>query len=271
MLRIKSISPGKSDVRRLVREWDQRFAAYRQQLTYLAAKRVLENAKKRIPRESSAYRDSLHLYRTSSKDSPVWVVASDQKANKVKTLSTSNTLLFIRPKSREGKPPPEVLVLERYNPWTVDTLPFRPKRNDAIVIEKVANERQIETVAKLRNRSRPSWAKELSQLGVSVQRTSKRSQIPREFKTTSDTAIEALRLEFGVGKGSAPHWRPSILDLVNRGVLQIRRTRRELTRVLVDSSYRTWKSWPPRTTLVTPGEVEQVKPFVKRLGIRTPG
>jgi hypothetical protein len=166
--------------------------------------------------------------------------------------------------------PPAIEVLERYNPWTIDTLPFQPERSEAMIISRKVDRREADRVSKLRKRDTPQWRAELDRAGVRNIKKDRQIKPPKSVKTIPDVAFEALRLEFGLGgvKGHA-HWRPAILRLVHGGVKHEVRHKKDYAKTLTSLKFRGWKKWPTRTRhKIRIAEAQKYVPFQKKLGIR---
>lgn len=257
----------------LVAEWSERTEHLLKMIPYLAADHVRKDMMDRIPKgeDWAAYRSSLGVAQVTG--APVglaaYVLRSDLKDRRVKQLDAPKTLLYVKPLKRMGRVKPEILILEKYSPWTVQLLPFMPKRGEASVISRRVHPREIARVEKDRTRDRPQWRRALDRAGHREVKKDKRLKIPKKMHTIPDVAFEALRLEFGLGgvKG-VPHWRPALHRLISTGLRSMFRRDPHLVHVLTRRSFRGWKTWPPRTRhKVRMGDMRNYLPFQRKLGI----
>lgn len=259
---------------RLLPQWEERTERFHRYLPYLAAKYVLGELLELIPKteEWAPYRASLEIAKVSGtpRDIVAFALRSNVRDRRVRQVDAPKTVLYIRSKNRLRRVKPEIEILEKYSPWTLQTLPFMPKRGDALVITRRVSKREVTEIEKKRTKDRPKWRRELDQSGHREVKKDNKLKLPKKAQMIPDVAFEALRLEFGLGgvKGK-PHWRPSIRRLKTTGFKSILRRDRHLKQAFTDPNYRGWKRWPPRTRhKVRIGEARNYLPFQKKLGIR---
>lgn len=271
MIKVK----GQEALARLMKEWEDRSRAVRAQFVYLVTKSIFEDMQSRIPkgRSLSAYRKSLTFAQiTSSEEEPMYSVYSDMDAQSVSRIDRDAVLLYVRVKTkRVRKSPPEIAVLQKYNPWTLDTLPFTPDRRWANVVSRPAKRAQVDKVSKKLTATRSKWSQELMRAGVRLKK--KRLVVPkRGVKALPDTAFDAMRTEFGIGSPAIPHWRPAILKFTRAaGLKALMKTPEglKLEQAMISSDFNEWRKWPITTSQqLMPGEARRFTGFQKRLGIR---
>jgi hypothetical protein len=159
-------------------------------------------------------------------------------------------------------------VLARFSPWTSSTLPFSPKKNEAVIIVRRVTMREVQHIARQRTKDQPEWRKLLEGAGV---RNVNITKTAPELKTkvVSDLYFDALRLEFGAGGAKAePHWRPAIRDAVHF-VSRLVKQRSLFTKALTSPTDRAWRKWPPRAeTAIKIEALKNISKFAKRLKVR---
>ncbi len=254
----------------LFEQWPERTRRLQALLPHLAAEYVLAEILEKLPKgeEWSPYRDSLEVARVAGMppDTSATVVRSNVHSRRVRRLDVPRTLLYVRAK-RRLKTKPEVSVLEKYSPWTLQTLPFTPSRRDALLVTRRAGTRAVEKVAQERLKDRRKWKRELVRAGIKV-KDDREVRIPRTVRALPDVAFEALRLEFGWGPEHKAHWKPAIRRLIVSGIKSMLR-QGQMKRALTSVSFRGWKRWPPRTRYkVRMSEARNYLPFQRKLGIR---
>jgi len=255
-------------------QWDKRTARFQKLIPYLAAEYVRRDMLERIPKteDMAAYRASLGVAQVTGgpKEINAYALRSNMRHRRVRKVDAPKTVLYIRSKRQLRRVKPEVRVLERFSPWTLQTLPFMPKRNDALVISRRVSKQEADKVAKLRTADRPQWRHELNRLGKREVKKDRRLKVPKKAHIVPDVAFEALRMEFGLGGVKPkPHWRPSIRKLIAIGFKSMLRRDPRLKYTFTRLGFQGWKHWPPKTkTKIRLAEARNYLPFQRKLGIR---
>ncbi len=252
-------------------EWMERMNKVRAEYVRSVAERVLTSLQDRIPgkAEYDSYRDSLEVVGVKGNgNESVFAVRSSPHSRGVTKVDVPRTVLYIRPRRKLSRIRPEIKILEQHNPWTVNTLPFTPKRSHAQVISRRVQQREVERIEKDRKEDRKVWRRELAKVGIREPSRSKRTKVPKRIKTIPDVAFEALRLEFGMGGVKAePHWRPGIRAVMGRHVDKIGNLADRIE-ALTEPRFRKWKQWPQRTKKISLNEARRFVGFQKKLNIR---
>ncbi len=265
-----SVTPSK-DVKKaklLAAEWKQRSEKIQAQVAYEAARFVLDGLLTLIPKSEDGrrYAAALRIARIRSKD-PAFAVMLSMRARKTKRIDGPKTIFYVKAKTGPKKPSKVVEILERYSPWTLDTLPFQPADKDAHVLSVRVSEKDVHRVFKDRQRDEKKWRVELERVGVRV----KASKMVRDRRVRAipDVALVGYRIEFGSGSiRPKPHWRPSLRNLKTVGVRKIARMR-TMANALTQLGYKGWKRWPSRVPLkIGTREAGKFRAFQKRLKIR---
>lgn len=256
------------DARRLTRSWPRRTRALLKIVAYEAAKKTKGLLLESIPSDRAwrVYRHSLQVVEVSTeKDEPAFAVRVHSVGKGGKKAKKDETLVYVRANRRMKKVNPAVEVLERYNPWTVDTLPMTPKGTDARMITRKVEKRVAEKVRKRRVADRLRWKAELGRVGVKVPAYKSKKSLPKEV---TDVALSAYNLEFGIGMAGKPHWRPSLKELKNSSIKRLKRNPKILL-VFNSPAFTGWKRWEKiRTSAkIRQGEARKFVPFQRKLGI----
>lgn len=249
----------------------ERARAVMRMSTYVTADQTYYGVVGRIPAgpKWNQYRKQIQLARFGSeKGAKAYAVYAEPKAHN-RTFDTAKTVMYVKPKKNFlGKVRKEVLVLAKYSPWTAETLPFSPQKNEAVIVIRKVTKHEMQAISKKREEDRPKWRKELAEAGVRTINLTKK--LP-ELKTqvVQDLAFDALRLEFGYGGAKpAPHWRPGAQEALAYTKRLLKR-RSIFSKALTDPTYRAWRKWPPRVeSSIKIGTLKSIQKFSKRLKIR---
>jgi hypothetical protein len=233
-----------------------RAEAIQRYIVYNAAKIMLEEVVSRIPTgaDYAAYRSSLRLVQ-SGVVNPVFAVASEP--TKAEEVDGARDVLYFKPKNAR-KPHPVVKLLMRYQPWTSDTLPFKPPTSIATTTKRKVSTREVEGVREKLQKSRPEWSKAFKDEGVKIDPSTK-------VKATTDLAYTALRLEYGLGGSrSVAHWRPAIVATKQRVAALFESE--VVGRAMLDWDFDGWKSWRNLSAAVVPGtEIDSFEEFQDKI------
>jgi hypothetical protein len=258
--------------RQLMGEWKDRGKSLRRHIAYTVAYNAQQEMMERIPKgeDWAAYRSSLQLVEVAGLgDADSFALRANPRSRTVRSVDAPDTLLYIRSRPRLRRASLRVQILEKYNPWTLQTLPFTPDRSEAKIISRKVTPREVQQVQRRRIRDQIKWRRELIAAGVRVPvvRPEKR-KMP---KTTPDVAHEAFRLEFGIGRKPEPHWRPTMQLVMRQGVRDLKRDPK-IRNSMIRPSFTLWKSWGKirAKTKIRVSEARSFMPFQRKLGIRVP-
>jgi hypothetical protein len=217
---------------------------------FAAAVRTYGGVLEEMPRsdDTELYRKALHVVQVKSSGEPyIYAIRGRTKRIQVEELKQENTVIYIR--MRKGKfvrKDPKIEVLAKYGPWTLDTIPYYPKKSEATVVARKAREKEVQSISDSRKRDRSKWAPELARLGVRVNR-SKKAKPEKGSKAISDLGMLALRIEFGLdGRKATPHWRPAIRRLGGKRFGVVLSKHRRIKQTLTNPNFKAWKRWPPK-------------------------
>lgn len=243
--------PGTKDRFKAMQDWPNRLKHIEPMVPYLAADYVKRYLKAHLPKgqEQRGYRQGLEVAKVVASGSEyAYAVQIDQKNRYVKMVKTARTLLYVHPKKRMAKPNKIGAILEKYNPWTFDSLPISPDAKYVDIVHKKGSPKLVNMTTEKRRRQKHEWAVLLAQAGVRNLNDKGRLRIGKIAHTVPGFDMEALRLEFGDGKNEPkPLWRLALQHLKRGGIKTFSRDKRIFVYPFTRPSFRMWEKWPPRT------------------------
>jgi len=202
---------------KLVDELPERVEAIVKTLPQLVAFDVLKLVQSAAPKDIEGYPDMLRVRDLPSIQGweltailpPGWAASQ-----RLRSVDVKRTVLYVRPKVRGGEVvEPATVVLERSNPWTMDTLPYEPSRFEASMLSRRVTEKEARVIESRRRQELREVRQELKDLGVQLRPPSK-ALLSR--RVTRDIAFEVLRYEFGIPPiPGRSHWKPAIRAVPN--------------------------------------------------------
>lgn len=257
---------------KIIDQWAERGQALMKMAPYLASEMLYANLMDLIPREPAwiGYRRALRHARVGAKTSMIYAVYAKPTFPHDRLIKANEEVLYVRPRKNRLRPvAPEVETLEKFSPWTMSTLPFSPKSNQATIVTRRASEREIKSIENARNKDRPKWQAELQKAGIrNVNRNKPLNMV--DTNVVSDIAFTGLRLEFGYGGTKrVPHWRPGIRAAI-KATKRLFLKRSPYTKVMTSSaSSNSWKRWPPKVQgHISEAQLKNFAKFQKKLRTR---
>jgi hypothetical protein len=254
-----------------VKQLEKRAQALLRQVPYAAAQELYKSLMSGIPKNAT-YKDYAEALRvlevgSKSKTTGAFAVYASSNARKVKKTRVANTVIYVRVKKRIDRPRPQVQLLEDMGPWTMDTIPFWPKSNEATVVKREDTVKNVTKIADMQKRQKGKVRRSMEKLGVRMPPKKGPGQINRKRnqKAVPGMAGAALRLEFGGGGERAhPLWRQGIKSV--KGVMpQLSQRYKEIHDTWYNAKSMRWKKWPT-TKSIGEGEAETLVDFQKKLG-----
>jgi hypothetical protein len=256
------------------REWARRQSYTMARLVHQTATEVKELVSERIPTKDdyATYASSMEVVKVAGvrpEEGVAYAIRVKPKARRVRQVDSKKVVLYIRPRRRLARVPPQIEVLEKYNPWTLDTLPFMPKKREALVIMRRVNGREVTKIGEQRKRDKPQWRKELTRVGAPPAKAAHKPKLGRHTKALPDVAFEALRLEFGLGVQPRPHWRPALHQFLPGGFRSMLRKMPGLQAALTNPKFSGWRKGPPKTrNRIRVQDAMSFVPFERKLNVR---
>lgn len=265
---------GYDDVMRLAKEWPERMTNVAAMISFLAADYTKRSLQDRLGQDPSlrSYKDALDVSQVKGlkKGESAYSVHLNTNAPAVRKVAPKRTILEVRAvKRRTVATDPSALILERYSPWTLDTLPFKPDRKDAIVIMRKASAAAVMKVAAEKRRQQSRWSRELRRAGIRAADRQNQLSFPTEA-SIPNMAADALTTEFGLGKKRPnPAWRLSVQRLQREALPAFLKDQKHFVFPLTRPSDKVWKTWPPPTKRhISAAQAGRYSAFQNRLGIR---
>lgn len=201
--------------------------------------------------------------------SAAYAVHISSRARKVRKIDLGKTVIYVRGKGRQQRTSKDIQILEDNGPWTPDTIPFWPKKSEAIVIQRKVSKREAEIISKARKADVEQVRNQLADAGRKVKKPRLGQDGPagRKGKAVPDIAMQALSLEFGEGGGRArPLWRRGVSRLRGGGLKRLPKKYSDIESAIHDPNSKRWKSWPPKGPKMSRSEASKFAAFQKRLG-----
>lgn len=222
---------------RLFGEFSDRLDWVVDSMPRVMAEAVLEEAKTHLPNtpEYKTYIDNLAVFEVvgASSEWSSYAIAPRSKSVTLQVIDTPRTVLYIQPRLKGDRLSEAAAVLQRHEPWTVNTLPYEPDSHEVTIVARRVSTREVDTIERHQAMNRNQVYAELRAVGVVPSPTGLVSQ-----KVEVDFAFFALRAEFGMpGYVHTPHWRPA-LRAVKMDMQNI--NKRVVERTLSDPDYYGW-------------------------------
>jgi len=254
----------------IVDEWGVRGRALVRMAPYLATEATYRNLMGLIP-TAVAWNSYRRAFRTATVGSPrlaTYAVYVRPTVGKDVEIDGKKEALYIRPRRSRLRPISKAIeTLAKFSPWTLSTLPYSPKRNEAVTVTRRASPREIKSIEEQRKKDQPVWRRELEQAGVRVDaRAGSLTKV--DTKVVSDVGFAGLRLEFGYGGTKrVPHWRPSIRIAIQSVMRRLQQDKRFSGLLTAKGS--SWKKWPPTLAgRLSPSDLKRFAKFQHRVASR---
>lgn len=263
----------KNNWRMVTKEYEKRLRALYRSVPYAAAKELYDTLLVLLP-AGSDFRDLKQGLKISeigginTAKGGAWAVHVPTKAKRIKKIDVPKTVLYVRAKKTPKRVPPDVQVLIDRGPWTADTIPFYPKKSEAVVVQRKVTKREADEIAKAKKRALPEVRKELLRFGrrIKKRKPGDPGHIGRKGKAIPDVGMIALRLEFGEdGTRARPVFRPSLLRIRGR-LRRLPDMYPEIKDALMSPNSRRWQTWPHADDKIDATKARRFMGFQKRLG-----
>lgn len=272
---VKPDRDSKNMLEMLERTWKQRFKHLQAQIVYRSADTTLRDLKSKIParRENRQYSDSLELARITGlpEETIGYAIHGKTKQASGRALEPERTVIYVRARRSPRRLLPEISVLIEHSPWTLNVIPFIPKKSQATLVYRKVSARAVEKVEKDRRKDKGVWKRALTKEGLLAKGLKDKLRLGNSrVKAVPDVALAAMNLEFGLnGEKPRPHWRTALSGLKRRTLPTMVKDS-ELGRSVSDPAFKNWVSWPKKTSKRISVRVAQTfVPFQKKLGIKT--
>ena len=257
-------SPKNKRPMKFIGELPERVEAIVKTFPQLIAEDVLKLVQSGAPRDIEGYPGMLRV-----KDIPSiqgWELTAIlppgwASSHRLRSIDVKRTVLYVRPKVKGGVVvEPATVVLERNNPWTMDTLPYEPSRFEASMLSRRVTEKEARQIEVRRREDLRAIRIELKDLGVQLRPTAK---VLLGRRVTRDIAFEVLRHEFGIApiQGRA-HWKPALRSVSSTGVKKALKALEDWIAKPSDLGYRSAEDLPYEKASV----VKRIQRFQELVG-----
>lgn len=202
-------------VEEMLKTLPDRSAYVRDSFMKVFVEAFIKEVKRPIPKfnneEWARYVDSLEIREIKvdrdRERTRMLLVASFPSSKSLKDTPSDRTVVHIRARTPENAKQ-ITLLLASFSPWTMDTLPAMPDKDDAFVVYKVVSKNEV-------TRLRAEKLDEMGKIRAMLQRAGVKAPPPPEdigeIRALQDTDLVGIRLEFGLtGYPEIAHWRPAI-------------------------------------------------------------
>lgn len=259
----------------LLRQWPARLKKIQPMIAYMGAEYIQRFVKSKLPKTAAfkGYRAGLEVVRVrgTGPGQYAYSVQIDPTNHFVKNVKVKAVLIYVHPAKRLSTPSPRIAILEKFNPWTYDTLPFTPDPKEGIMVTKRARPQEVHKVANLRSKQRSQWARLLQRQGVKPQGRDQRLKLPKSVTSLPDVALDGLKLEFGLGNQKPkPAWRLGFSHLARQGFKAFMKDKRVFAFPLTRPSFTLWKKWPRKTAhSISVAQATKFKAFQRKVALRS--
>lgn len=245
---------------------------FKDAVLYYAAQQVMDSmqeslGKTNVPKD---YVKSLSIAKLFDADGKniLYSVSLKNTVNQVKNLDPEITVIRIKAIQRLGGKDPKAAILERFSPWTIETIPFFPDKKFAEVINNKATKKEVDAVKSLRKKDESIWRRELLKAGAKLESNLNQKTIPTNLKSTNDVELDAIRLEFGLdGNNNGRQWAKAMRELASSGIASIIKDN-GLMKILSDPNFTNFSTYVPKVTKrMTAAEARNLVTFQKRIGL----
>lgn len=271
---IQQTSATRNNWRLATEELSQRGEAMARMISYAVAKEAFEALLDEIPstNDYQELRDAMKLVEVGSGKKgkeAAFAIYIPTKGRKIKKIDVQKTVITIRAKRGNNPPAEDVLLLERYSPWTADTIPFWPTKSEGLAIQRKTTRKEADAVAKEKKKIIPDLLRQFKELGrkIAPYKPGSPGRIKRNAKAVPDLAMQALNLEFGgSGVKSKPVFR-KVFGGVKRNITGLPNRFEQIKDAMTDPNSKAYKTWPKRIDKISASEAGKFMGFQKRLGI----
>jgi hypothetical protein len=251
-------------------ELPERAAAMARMISYAVAKEAFDTLLDEIPstNDYEELRNGLRLVEVSAGKrgkSAAFAIHVPTKGRRIKKIDVSKTVIFVRARRGNNPPGEDVLILERNNPWTADTIPFWPKKSEAVIVQRKTTTQKADKIAKEKKPKLQRISEQLKEVGRKIQpyKPGSPGRIKRNAKAIPDLAMQVINLEFGGGK---PVFR-KVFGSIKRTIAGLSNRFDQIKDAMTDPNSKKYKNWPKRMDKISSGRAAKFVGFQKRLGI----
>lgn len=247
---------------KMISQWGLRAGGVMRRSAYSLARQVESDVLDRLPTEADSLKKSLRVREiTGLKGGYGYALMSLTKPKEVEEIKGDTEILYVQPRRIQARIPQEVVILEEYGPWTIDTIPTWPNPRYARVITRKVRPQIVKRTRKEREDDRREWEAEFANTQA---RRGRKLKVNAVRKVIPDVAFESLKYEFGIGAPPKPHWRPALIRA--KDPTSLRAVAKKVGPMLTDPTNQKW-SQRPTAGSVGVSKIGNLVPFQKTLGV----
>lgn len=251
---------------KFIGEMRKRGAAFKRQFAWALATDLQKLVKDKIPggRKYKELRNSLSV---GEGPNDIFAVFVNQRKVDASRMRTDNTLIYIKPRRAQDRIPESITVLSNHSPWTMETIPFWPKRKHAQVIQRKVDKRIVDKVNKSKKLLRSKIDNELLAAGHRPGSSIQKRIEAAKTKAVVDLTFEMLSLEFGSGSEQGlAIWRRSLKELIPGRFRSVVQRYKQVRDTIGNSRSSKWRRWPVVPLKVTTPRIRTFLRFQSQLG-----
>ena len=253
---------GTPQAMKLISQWGLRAGGMMRRTAYGIARGVEADVLDRLPNEAVGLKKSLRVREiTGLKGGYGYALMSLVQPKEVTEIKGDTEILYVKAKRIQARIPQEIVILEDYGPWTIDTIPTWPNPRYARVITRSVRPQIVKRTRDERKADQHEWEAEFAN---TVVRRGRKLKVNAVRKVVPDVAFESLKYEFGIGAPPKPHWRPALINA--KDPASLRTLAKKVGPLLTDPSNRKW-SQRPTAGSVNVSKIGKLVPFQKTLGV----
>ena len=242
----------------IVRRYNWFLFEFGKRLTFLVHKELL--GKISLMPGGDEYKKRLAVAEIRDRGNRMWWAIAARAVNLSEMEEGSDKILLTVVSKSRKKNDPVKDILEAFEPWTVDTIPFVPSTRQAIVL---AQESSVGMVEQTRDRNHGA-AKEYMPLMEKYKIDyTPRQAVMSSLRAVTDLEMSVLRQEFGLEEGMS-HWRPAIRFARREGPRRLA-SDKELVASMTDYKDDSWKETEHLSEFLTEEEVREFERFQKKV------
>jgi len=153
------------------------------------------------------------------------------------------------------------LMLFRYQPWTLDTIPILPYGDSVYLTYQEIKNDEYYRIARAGRKKAKEVVKKLKEKGF---KPTPKERIVNELKVVSNFLDLALKLEFGIEMRKKTHWTSAAAYIEKTAWRDILKNKKELQKVFVNANFNGFKN-KTRLDTINNDELESFGDFVERI------
>jgi len=210
---------------------------------------------------STRYKKSLIVAEIRDKGNRAWwtIIAKSLPLESDEFAASRSVIRVVGRYDGEENPVGE--ILERFSPWTIETIPFAPSARQAVVIIEEVGDAKVRQVANQKKQQMGDIIAAMKRFDLLFE---PRFSVQKKLKVVTELEVEALRQEFGMVPGGKAHWRPAIKHGLKQGVRTLMKEK-DLIKSITDPSFKKYKRKTHLRTFATKQDIKRIQLFQNKI------